>query len=129
MMREALPEAANASIASSSVLGLKYRISVMLVPAVSLISFPSDCRLTLAGPRSTQPTRAETIGTVSGAGPSGRLLCAERACVAIVRGKEVVRLGPTKSRHTRASGYPVRRGFPVPSLALRITGSPAFAGD
>jgi hypothetical protein len=30
---------------------------------------------------------------------------------------------------TGSSGYPVRGGFSIPSLALRNTGSPAFAGD
>src|ERR1700730_7793620 len=39
-MRAAFPAAANALIASSSVRGLKYRISVMLVPVVSLIGAP-----------------------------------------------------------------------------------------
>jgi hypothetical protein len=36
-MRAALPAAANALIASSSVRGAKYRISVMIVPTVSLL--------------------------------------------------------------------------------------------
>jgi hypothetical protein len=36
-MRAALPAAANAPIASSSVCGARYRMSVIIVPVVSLI--------------------------------------------------------------------------------------------
>jgi hypothetical protein len=34
-----------------------------------------------------------------------------------------------KSSYSAKAEYPVRRGFSIPSLALRNTGSPAFAGD
>ena len=38
-------------------------------------------------------------------------------------------VGRRESRHSRESGYPVRRGLSISSLLLWNTGSPAFAGD
>jgi hypothetical protein len=40
-----------------------------------------------------------------------------------------IRRSPKASRHTRESGYPVRRSLSIPSPALWNTGSSAFADD
>ncbi len=120
-MRAALPAAANASIASSSVRGLKYRISVMSFPPspLSVISLPSDYRLTLLGPARVESTRAQTVGTASGGGPSGRLLCAERACVGIVAPPNARIHGHRRSLLRKATGQ-------VPDRDSTACGSPAL---
>jgi hypothetical protein len=62
-------------------------------------------------------------------GPRGGLQRPPAASVFSLRAAMDVWLLHNKPSYPARAGYPVRRGFSIPSLTPRSTGSPAFAGD
>ena len=82
-MRAALPAAANALIASSSVRGLKYRISVMVFRPSPFICAARDLAACPSlGLQAWKPTGLKMIGTASGVRFKCMLPCVRRVCFA-----------------------------------------------
>src|SRR3954469_24326169 len=86
-----------------------------VIPAKAGIQYAAACRLIIGSSAilDRPPSRAMT----------------RRVTFACARNEQTSRVSRRPRRHTRESGYPVRRGLSIDHRLLCNTGSPAFAGD